>query len=81
MAKPPTKYVKNAPGKWFVVDTCYACLACVDIAPQVFRLDDDNGGYAYVHKQPETPEDEADCRAAQKACEHRAIFYRSEVKA
>lgn len=75
--KPPEKYPGNAPGPWFVMNNCFACLACVDLAPQVFRLNYGNGGYAYVHEQPKTPEDEEDCRRAQMACEHHAIYRRS----
>jgi ferredoxin len=74
--KPPQKYEKNAPGQWFVTDQCFACLACVDILPTVFRLDYSNGGYAFVFRQPETAEEDADCRQAQKACEHHAIHFR-----
>ncbi len=74
--KLPEKYPENVPGQWSVMDNCFACLACVDIAPQVFGLNFNNGGYAYVYRQPETPEDEAECRAAQKACDHHAIYYR-----
>ncbi|TAK56874.1 ferredoxin [Patescibacteria group bacterium] len=74
--KPPEKYAKNAPGAWCVTDKCVACIKCTLIVPTVFWLDPDNGGYAYVRRQPIDEEEEADCREAQRQCPLHAIQHK-----
>lgn len=64
---------KHAKGKYYVdADTCLACATCYDEAPNNFRYHDDSG-ISYVFKQPETPEEEAQCREATRICAVEAI--------
>ena len=57
----------NVPGKFYVGDQCLDCDLCRDLVPAVFGRND-AGGYAYVMRQPETPEEEARCREAVASC-------------
>jgi ferredoxin len=63
----------NAPGKYYVVqEYCLHHCCCVDIAPDNFTV---NGPHeARVYKQPETPEEELQCREAMECCPMGAIF-------
>ena len=62
----------NVPGRfWVDQDGCLAHELCVYLAPQNFRYGE---GGAYVFKQPETPEEVAQCRDALEACPMAAIF-------
>jgi ferredoxin len=45
---------------------------CQHLAPRNFARDDETG-YSYVYKQPETPEELAQCIAAVKSCPVAAI--------
>jgi ferredoxin len=57
-------------GKYYVDnDVCMFCEACVREAPNHFAVDD----LSYVFRQPETPEEEEDCRRAMLACPLEAI--------
>ncbi len=78
---PPKKYTKNAPGEWSVTDRCIACIKCTLIVPTVFGLDHENGGYAYILRQPIDSEENDDCREAQRQCPLQAINYRKADKA
>ena len=57
----------NVAGRFYVGDQCLDCDACREIAPEIFARNDE-GGYSYVKKQPETPEEEARCREAIAVC-------------
>jgi ferredoxin len=78
MADVTKKYSDNAPGAYFVDDTCIACDACVLAAPENFKMNE-NDGHAYLSKQPSTTEEEAQCKEAREGCPVEAIG--SEVKA
>ena len=74
------KHPFNAKGKYYVnQDYCTWCAACVDAAPQNFKLEETNtelGPYdfgAYVFKQPENSEEEDRCDEAFCCCPHEAI--------
>jgi glyoxylase-like metal-dependent hydrolase (beta-lactamase superfamily II)/ferredoxin len=54
MAKASRRLPQNAPGDFFVDDTCIDCDACRQIAPGSFR---DHGGQASVWRQPESPDE------------------------
>lgn len=45
---------------------------CPDIAPALFRRDDD-GGFSYVYKQPETSIEEELAREAMESCPTESI--------
>lgn len=57
----------NVPGKFYVGNQCLDCDLCRETAPDNFERNHD-GGYSYVKKQPETPEEEARCREAMEGC-------------
>lgn len=62
----------NAPGRYYVdCDACVHNYCCVEIAPNNFRM----GDYltAYVFKQPDTSDEEAQCREALETCPTAAI--------
>ncbi len=72
MADKNAKYPDNAPGKFYVDDTCIDCDACRAAAPDNFMRNDD-AGYSFVHKQPASPEEEQLCQDALDACPVEAI--------
>ena len=72
MADLDQKVPENVDGRFFVDLTCIDCDLCRETAPANFhRLDD--ASYSYVGRQPETPEEEADCRSAMDYCPVEAI--------
>jgi ferredoxin len=66
------KLPDNVPGKFYVDRQCIDCDVCRDTSPANFTRNDENG-YSYVYKQPETPEEFALCREAVDACPVEAI--------
>lgn len=66
------KVADNVPGRYYVDRMCIDCDVCRDTAPASFTRNDDNG-YSFVHKQPETPEEAALCEEAFNACPVEAI--------
>lgn len=62
----------NAPGKFYVDDTCIDCDDCRSTAPKnIKRLDDDE--YSVFGKQPENDEEMQACKDAMEACPVEAI--------
>jgi ferredoxin len=57
----------NVPGRFYVGGQCMDCDLCRAVAPEIFARND-AGGYSYVKKQPENPEEEARCRKAMAGC-------------
>jgi len=72
MAFEKDKLPDNVAGKFFVDSQCIDCDVCRDTSPANFRRNDENG-YSYVHKQPETEEEIALCNEAFDACPVEAI--------
>lgn len=72
MADPSKKLPENVPGPYYCDDACIACEACVGEAPGHFRMRDDDE-YAYVFRQPATPEERALCESALSVCPTDAI--------
>jgi len=72
MANKDAKYPDNAPGKFYVDDTCIDCDACRATAPDNFSRNDD-AGYSFVSKQPENAEEEQQCQDALDGCPVEAI--------
>lgn len=72
MAELENKYPDNLPGRYYVDDQCIDCDLCRETAPSNFTRNDD-GGYSFVYKQPETPEEEAQCKEAMEGCPVEAI--------
>jgi ferredoxin len=64
----------NAKGKYYVdQDSCTCSAACEYNAPNNFKEDKSEYGF-YVAKQPETPEEEAQCKEAMRCCPVEAIY-------
>lgn len=72
MAEVANKYPENVAGTFYVDDQCIDCDLCRETAPANFTRNDD-GGHSYVHKQPESPEEEALCKEAMEGCPVEAI--------
>jgi len=72
MADVANKYEINTGGKFYVDNQCIDCDLCRQTAPDNFRRNEE-GGYSYVFKQPEGPEEEARCEDAKKDCPVDAI--------
>lgn len=74
MADKKARYPENAPGKYYVDDTCISCDACHGEAPKFFvQSTEDSTGHSYVSAQPVTPEDIQNCENALAACPVNAI--------
>jgi ferredoxin len=67
MAERTRRTPENVPGTWYVDDTCIDCDLCRSTAPRIFGRQDD-GGYSYVLRQPETPIELALAEEARLAC-------------
>ena len=72
MADLEDKYEDNIAGKYFVDEQCIDCDLCRETSPTNFKRNED-GGYSYVYKQPETEEEETLCREALAGCPVEAI--------
>ncbi len=72
MAEIQDKLPENAGGKFYVDRMCIDCDVCRDTAPKNFTRDDENG-YSYVYKQPETPAEFELCEESLLACPVEAI--------
>ena len=72
MANKTDKWAQNASGKFYVDQQCIDCDLCRETAPSFFTRHDE-GGYSYVHKQPTTEEDIAQCMEALEGCPVEAI--------
>ena len=67
MADKNSKNPENVAGRYYADNTCIDCDLCRTIAPKTFRRYDD-GGYSYVHRQPQTPEEIALAEEARMSC-------------
>lgn len=72
MADKTEKWEKNVAGKFYVDQQCIDCDLCRETAPDFFTRDED-GGYSFVYRQPETEEDVALCLEALEGCPVDAI--------
>jgi ferredoxin len=72
MADPSDKCAEDVPGRYYVDDSCSGCMACVESAPDHFKMTDDED-HAFVQKQPTTPEEEELCVEAMEECPEEAI--------
>lgn len=72
MADPNDKVPENVPGAFYVDRTCIDCDLCRETAPANFARQEDEG-YSFVSRQPETPDEIADCAAALDECPVEAI--------
>ncbi len=58
---------ENVRGKFYVGNQCLDCDLCRETAPDNFDRNHE-GGYSFVKKQPETPDEEFLCREAMGGC-------------
>lgn len=72
MAELSDKLPDNVGGRFYVDRMCIDCDVCRDTAPANFTRNDENG-YSYVYKQPNSPEELALCEEAMMACPVEAI--------
>ena len=72
MADIANRYPENTAGKFYVDNQCIDCDLCRETAPSNFTRNDD-GGYSYVFKQPETDEEEVLSKDAMDNCPVEAI--------
>jgi ferredoxin len=67
MADKNLKNLENVPGKYYVDSTCIDCDLCRNIASGVFARDEERG-YSYVFKQPQTSDEIAQAEEARISC-------------
>ncbi|MBD3220015.1 ferredoxin [bacterium] len=72
MADVQDKVPGNVTGKFYTDTNCIDCDLCRQTAPENFDRNDDEG-YSYVKKQPETEEELQQCRDALEDCPVEAI--------
>ncbi|HEX8456227.1 MAG TPA: ferredoxin [Pyrinomonadaceae bacterium] len=72
MADPNERYPDNAPGGYYVDTNCIDCDICRDSARGNFRRNEE-GGYSFVYKQPETEAERAVCELVRDECPVAAI--------
>lgn len=72
MADFQKRYSENANGPYYVDNSCIDCDACRETAPDFFKRNDDDG-YSFVYKQPQTVQDQLQCNEAMNGCPVEAI--------
>jgi ferredoxin len=72
MADLNTRLPINVSGSFYVDDSCIDCDQCRSTAPQFFTRDDESG-FSYVHRQPQTPEDREIAEEALHGCPTESI--------
>ncbi|MDB6136735.1 MAG: putative ferredoxin [Verrucomicrobiales bacterium] len=72
MADPTDKTPPNAVGPYYNDSTCVDCDLCREIAPSLFRRNDDLAA-SYVWRQPETKEETALAEEALLSCPTESI--------
>ena len=72
MADKEEKWAENVEGAFYVDEQCIDCDLCRETAPANFTSEND-GGYSYVYKQPESDEELELCVEAMESCPVDAI--------
>jgi ferredoxin len=72
LADPNDRYTDNAPGGYYVDTNCIDCDVCRNSAQENFRRNDEDG-YSFVYKQPETLAERAECERVREECPVEAI--------
>jgi len=72
MADRKDRVAESVSGKYYVDSQCIDCDVCRVTAPMNFQRSEDRG-YSYVFRQPEVPEEEAQCQEAMDSCPVEAI--------
>src|SRR5436309_1921502 len=76
MADPNDKVQGQTAGRYYVDSQCIDCDLCRETAPANFQRNDE-AGFSYVYKQPETEEEETLCKDALDNCPGDALAYAS----
>lgn len=73
MSNPNNPHPLSVAGPWHTTqkddasgEGCIACAACYSNSPLIYKADED--GYAYVIKQPETPEELDEAQQGMDMC-------------
>ncbi len=72
MAERKDRVLENVPGKYYVDAQCIDCDVCRVTAPFNFQRSEARG-YSFVIRQPESPEENAQCQEAMDSCPVEAI--------
>jgi ferredoxin len=72
MADKEDKNPENVAGTFYVDSQCIDCDLCRETAPKNFVREEDEG-YSYVFKQPESDEEREQCVEAMEGCPVEAI--------
>lgn len=72
MADPNDKVPGQPAGRIYVDTQCIDCDLCRETAPDNFKRNEQEG-FSYIFKQPETPGEEALCKDAMDNCPVEAI--------
>jgi ferredoxin len=72
VAERTKKVADNVPGTFYVDRECIDCDLCRETAPENFQRNEDEG-YSYVYKQPESDEERSLCKEALESCPVEAI--------
>ncbi|MCR4315415.1 MAG: ferredoxin [Planctomycetes bacterium] len=72
MADPADRVPDNIEGHWFVDKQCIDCDLCRTTAPDNFKQNEEEG-YSFVYKQPESDEEIELCQQALDDCPVEAI--------
>ena len=72
MADPNDKVPGQPPGRYYVDSQCIDCDLCRETAPANFQRNDEQG-FSYVYKQPESAEEETLSKDALDNCPVEAI--------
>lgn len=68
MADNDGKHPLNAPGAFYVDETCIDCELCRETAPEFFVRDEEDTGQTYVSAQSQSDEDIEKALEALKGC-------------
>ncbi len=72
MADPNDRVAGQVAGAYYVDTQCIDCDLCRETAPANFMRNDEEG-FSFVYKQPESPEEETLCKDALDNCPVEAI--------
>jgi len=72
MADKNDKHPGQMDGEFYVDTQCIDCDLCRQTAPNNFKRDED-GGFSYVFKQPESDDERTQCKQAMEECPVEAI--------
>lgn len=72
MADPNDKVPGQASGRYYVDSQCIDCDLCRETSPANFTRNEEQA-FSYVHKQPESPEEELLTKDAMQNCPVEAI--------